>query len=676
MQYCLQTLNKSSNLTFLTLQNIIENLNLIGFEIDNILEENEQILLIIKIPANRDDLLSEQLFSKELIRLFCVENLNIWLNLKKSYSVPLKQNYLNHSNYKSISIKSSLKNILVYKIEIENFKNFVSPLWIQKKLKNFGYQPTKNLNDIINLINLEWGQTFTLYFSKKQKNQFLLEQLKESENFFDPSGNLIKLPKNSIVLKNNFNEIKNCLGYIFPSFVDEKETLFIQTIFYDININLLNINTINTKLSFRYLRKTFLDYLRFSFQRFLTLFEILNDSKKVVITKYTFLDENTKLNKQRILKLKKKSLLNFLNITEYDQENFLKAGLKIVCKTKTELYFQIPNTRKDLNREIDLIEEYSRFIGYKNFYEIKPQKRKIFIGYKNIKSYIFIKQFFINFGFYEVINSSLENYKKENKKSILLTNPLNNDFFLLRSELSSKVFQIFEYNFRKQGFVTNFFEIGRIFKKINNNLIEEDHLCTIFQSLSETNNFNISLDLFINKGIIETLFYFFGYTTLNFEINNTKNFCYHPTRSFLIKENEKLLGIFGEIHPSLNQFKTPIYILELNLFYFKDFKLRNKIHFSKELSKYPSIIKDLSFNISRKVNFISLKDILLKEINNLKNFYFFDIYFQEINKENINIGIHLEFQSYLETLTTNQIENEIKKLKEVLILKFKVIFID
>lgn len=673
MQYSLQTLNKSSNLNFLTVQTIVEDLNLIGFEVDNILEENQEIHLIVKIPANREDLLSEELFLKELIRLFSLQPFNIWLNLKKYYFVPLKQNYFTHYNYKSFPIQSSLKNVLIYNIALENFPGFVSPLWLQEKLKNFGCEPTKNLNDIVHLINLEWGHTFTFYFSKS--NEFILEQLTESENFLDSTGNLITLPKNSIVLKNNHNEIKTCLGYICPSFVVEKETLFCQAIFYDIHLNLLNINTINTKLSFRYLRKTFLEYFRLSFQRFLSLLEILTDAKKLVLKKYTFIDKNIKLNKKRILKLKKKSLADFLNIIEYDEENFFKAGLKIICKTKTEFYFQIPNTRKDLTREIDLIEEYSRFIGYKNFLEIKPQKRKVITNEKR-NTYTFIKQFFINFGFYEILHSSIEDNKKESTKSILLCNPLNNDFFLLRNELSSKVFQTFQYNFRGQGIASNFFEIGRIFKKINNNLIEEDHFCTIFQSLAEKNNFNTSLDLFINKGVIETLFSFFGYVKLEFEINKTKNLFYHPTRSFLIKENGNLLGIFGEIHPSVNEFKVPTYLLELNLLHFKDFKLKSKIRFSKELSKYPSIIKDLSFSISRKANFIDLKSIVIKEIENLKDFYFFDIYFQDASKDNIKIGIRLEFQSYVETLTTNQIEKEIKKLKEILVAKFEVIFID
>ena len=88
------------------------------------------------------------------------------------------------------------------------------------------------------------------------------------------------------------------------------------------------------------------------------------------------------LKKEKIIKLKKKSSSTFLNLKEYNEGIFQKIGIPIVCKTSTDFYFQIPENRKDLVREIDLIEEYSRFIGYKNFSEIKPRKENILVHFK------------------------------------------------------------------------------------------------------------------------------------------------------------------------------------------------------------------------------------------------------------------------------------------------------
>ena len=685
MEYSLHYLNKLSNLKNLKLTEIVENLNLIGFEIDDIYQEKVEInsfitniRFLLKIPANREDLLIEELFLKELCRLFSLENISKWKLLKKYYFFLLKKHYYSHQKYESFEIKSSVKDVLIYNIQVKTSENFISPKWIQKKLINNGLQSTNDLNDLVNLISFEWGQSIQLSLNKNLSSSFFVEKL-ESEEIFQINQNSqkeITLPKNTIVLKNNLNHIENCIGYISPLSVSNtsNQLINIQAIFYDIHLNSLNISLLNSKLSARYLRKTFLEFFRISIQRFLTLFELLTASNEIKIIKYKTISTCKKLDSTKVLKLKKSSLLNFINIKNYNETIFQKTGLPIICKTKNDLYFEIPNTRKDLTREIDLIEEYSRFVGYKNFNEIIPKK---IVNNNNLikkNKYKFLKQFFINLGFNEVLHSSIEENKKENNNSILLSNPLNNDFFLLRTELSKKIFQTFENNERLGFLNNNFFEIGRIFKKINNKFIEEDRFVAIFEPLFGKNEKLFSFDWYVNKGFIENLLKIYGYNEILFEKISNKNSIYHPTRACLIKSKDRILGVFGEINPSFATSKKNIFLIELNLFEFRDLQLLSKIQFSKEISKYPSITKDLSFLIEKNTNFIELQNSLKNITKNLKNFYFFDIYFQNMISTKINIGIRFEFQSDIETLTNSQIEKELKIITNCLENKFEIIF--
>ena len=73
MQYSLKLLNKNSKLKNITLTSLVDALNLIGFEVDEVRIEKlktntflEDINLLIKIPANREDLLSENFLISEL----------------------------------------------------------------------------------------------------------------------------------------------------------------------------------------------------------------------------------------------------------------------------------------------------------------------------------------------------------------------------------------------------------------------------------------------------------------------------------------------------------------------------------------------------------------------------------------------------------------------------------
>ena len=72
MEYSLNDLNQSSDLNNINLKELVEDLNLIGFEVDNVFEETLKVnsfyknfRLLLKIPANREDLLTEHLLTKE-----------------------------------------------------------------------------------------------------------------------------------------------------------------------------------------------------------------------------------------------------------------------------------------------------------------------------------------------------------------------------------------------------------------------------------------------------------------------------------------------------------------------------------------------------------------------------------------------------------------------------------
>ena len=85
------------------------------------------------------------------------------------------------------------------------------------------------------------------------------------------------------------------------------------------------------------------------------------------------------------------------------------------------------------------------------------------------------------------------------------------------------------------------------------------------------------------------------------------------------------------------------------------------------------VVKDLSMIINKNIDFSLLKEVLKSSSVYLKSFEFFDIYFDENINEKIKIGIRFEFESTLMTFTTEIIEEEIDKIKQVLIKNFDII---
>ena len=98
--------------------------------------------------------------------------------------------------------------------------------------------------------------------------------------------------------------------------------------------------------------------------------------------------------------------------------------------------------------------------------------------------------------------------------------------------------------------------------------------------------------------------------------------------------------------------------------------MKKRIKAYTELSKYLSVVKDISILINKNSDFSLLKEVLKNSSNYLKNFEFFDIYFDETLDEKIKIGIRFEFESPLITFTNEMIEVEINQIKDILIKKF------
>ena len=263
--------------------------------------------------------------------------------------------------------------------------------------------------------------------------------------------------------------------------VTNKNTLSLEGFFYDIHENILDLKTINTQLSFKHLRSMFIENFQTSFKRLLTLIELYNENLiiKEIYSVSNIFNENIET---KIIPLSKILIKKVLAVKTFDYDTFKKAGLRIIGETKGFFYIQIFNFRKDLARQIDLIEEYSRFIGYKNFQEILP-KKELTYNPRKLNNYKFICNFFINYGFNEIFTNSLvSGISKTDDFSIHLENPLNSEINDLRSSLFPKLFEVLNLNL-KSGFNNcNFFEIGRVFKFANNQIIEQDKIAGIFQA--------------------------------------------------------------------------------------------------------------------------------------------------------------------------------------------------
>ena len=85
MKYSLVNLKPFINFKNVTLTSFTNTLNLIGLEIDELRVKNldiqgnkNNIIFVLKVPANREDLLNENLLIEEFLTIFMFDLYNSW----------------------------------------------------------------------------------------------------------------------------------------------------------------------------------------------------------------------------------------------------------------------------------------------------------------------------------------------------------------------------------------------------------------------------------------------------------------------------------------------------------------------------------------------------------------------------------------------------------------------
>ena len=118
------------------------------------------------------------------------------------------------------------------------------------------------------------------------------------------------------------------------------------------------------------------------------------------------------------------------------------------------------------------------------------------------------------------------------------------------------------------------------------------------------------------------------------------------------------IGYFGQLHPNICsnfEFIKNVYVYDLNI---ESFAGKKEIKY-REISKFPSIRRDISIVVDDAVRFEEISESIKKDASDLLvNLELFDIYRGEgIEKGQKSLALGLTFQSIRSTLKDEEVEN-------------------
>ena len=347
-------------------------------------------------------------------------------------------------------------------------------------------------------------------------------------------------------------------------------------------------------------------------------------------------------------------------------EVFRKLGFTYSVKGET-IKVTVPTRRLDISIKEDLIEEVSRIYGVDNIQGKLPVVPMRQGSYD--KTQREIRNRMIALGLHETLSYILINDKEVNEytldefEPLKLLDPITEDRNTLRYSMITSLYKIYEYNKSREQKDISIFEIGKGFYKKGEVYGEDTKLCALMTGRysSGLNNFK-NVDFYVIKGVVEEILDYLGYNGRYSFIRKEMPKEIHPGQSAYINVNGTDVGIIGKIHPSVT--KDDVYVFEINL----DELLKKKVGKMKykEISKYPSINKDIALVVDKDAISQNIEKVIKSAGGSLlTNIEVFDVYTGiGIGVDKKSIAYSLTFSDMKKTLTDEEVNSLMEKIIE------------
>ena len=668
----------------------------LGTPISEILELND-FIYELAITANRPDGMSMVGIAREVSALLQTK----LTSLEISENLPINkfQPHLDKTN----GINNDSIYSLTYINNVDGKKR--SPKWLKDRLEKSDIKSINLIVDITNYIQLEQGQPFHAFDKDKlskligksvSQNDFGIRDASDGETLQALDGNTYHLNENITVITciDIPIAIAGVIGGIETSVTDSTSSIFLEAAVFNPSSIRKSSKEIGlrTESSSRFEKGISNKNTVMSVKRAIKLFNEFFDISDQTLFISGDINDNSKLIPLRRDRVHK--ILGPIRINNIDKNtnNIIKRNLSdkeitdklelLGCTLINKNYGWdvevVANRSQDLVREIDLIEEIARLIGYDLFDENIPNPLipgKLTNLQHSVRK---IRSGFINSGFNEVLTYSL--VPNDNHKRIKIANPLLKETSCLRNNLWEEHIKIVNQNINSGSNSCWIFEVGKIFTFNNDAFLEEEFISGAICG-------NKKFESWDNSGKEKDLNYFEArgklreaLDLLKISINDkaTERIEFlHPGRTALLFIEGKESGYFGQIHPKYHMEKSShknVYLFSIKLSNISEACTR-KNKWEPVFINYPIVPK-----IERDINLIFNKKYLVNEIITsirksgkklLENVSLIDIYSDEsLGKDNISYTFRLSYRDNNKTLK----DSDITELNTSIISKVEKIF--
>jgi phenylalanyl-tRNA synthetase beta chain len=548
-----------------------------------------------------------------------------------------------------------------------------SPEWLQEKLLAIGLRPINNIVDITNFVLHELGQPLHAFDADKIAGKQIIVRKAEANRAFETLDEVERKLNSEDLMIYDQDEplvIAGVFGGASSGVTNETQNIFLESAYF----NAVSVRKtakrhgLNTDTSFRFERGTDPNMTVLAIQRAAFLIKKITDAGDVsTISDFypnpilPFAVSVSYKNVQRVIgkEIPKEEIRAIIEALE----------IKVKEDDGEILELEVPSYKVDVTREIDIIEEVLRMYGYNNI-EIKQQmKASLSTSVKPDKEVVqnLVSDFLIGNGYHEILNNSLTKiaYAQDKEKAVKILNPLSGDLSVMRQSLLFSGLETIEYNQKRRNSSLRLFEFGKTYFVEGEKYRETEHLSLFLTGKDKAEQWNHqskAVSFFQIKGAVDGLL-----NRLNirgFQVQDILD--EHFEYGLNYHRGPQSIVSFGAVKPSLLKdmdIENEVFYADINWEVLLR-AIRNNSIVYQEVSKFPSVRRDLALLIDKSVTFSDLEKIAQKTDRKiLKKVNVFDVYQGDklpVGKK--SYALSFTFQDEEKTLTDKQIDALVQKL--------------
>ncbi len=572
-----------------------------------------------------------------------------------------------------VEVKNQDACIRYSSLSISGVRVAESPDWLKEKLQVIGVRPVNNVVDVTNYVLHELGQPLHAFDADQlDGSKVVVRNCEEGTPFVTLDGVERKLSAEDLMICDASKPL--CIAGVFggkaSGVCETTQNIFLESAYF----NAVSVRKtskrhgLKTDASFRFERGTDPDMPVFALKRAALLIQevaggsISSDISDIYPVQAKAFDvEVGYANIDR--------LIGEHIDTATVKEILLALGIHIVAETEAGLQLSVPAYKVDVTREVDVIEEVLRIYGYNNIAIPTQVKASLNYGIKPDREAVQnqIADMLSANGFAEILSNSLTRsaYTADEDTAVKIVNPLSSDLDTMRQTLLFSGLEAINYNQNRKQADLKLYEFGRVYARQDDKYSENQRLAIFITGAKQATQWNQSAEdsSFYNlKAAVDAIIARLNVQGLAQEAFESDNFA----QAVQYKKAEKALVVFGTVSKKILKsmdIANDVYYADIDWDLLLKSIRKNKITY-KEVSKFPSVRRDLSLLIDDSVDFYSLEQLALKSEKKLiKEVNVFDVYQgDKVPKGKKSYALSFTLQDEEKTLTDKQIDAVMNKL--------------